>query len=628
MAIQRLQKLLAQAGFGSRRACEDIVTAGRVTVDGQAVTELGSKADLATQDVRIDNQRLVAEPHEYWILNKPKNVVCTNLDPAGRERAIDLMKEVTPARLFPVGRLDADSKGLLIMTNDGDFSNTLTHPRYGVPKTYVATVSGELTGDDMKRLVRGVWLAEGRTTGARVHKIKGGRSKSLVEITLSEGRNRQVRRMLAKLGHNVRELVRTRVGTISLHSLKLGQARRLTPEEVAYLRTLPDMEAPKRRPKRTLAERRAAEAGGEAQPQAEAGAVREFRPSEPDRGRRFPSKRPTGDRPFRGERPSGDRSRSKTGGRTERPREGAGRAEQPREGGRPARDVRYNPKERRPPSHWRPLGGPTQGAGRDKPPTYDKRYPPAPPREYDEDEDRPAKGDPSHPFMANQPAQPPAARPDRAKPYEGRPASSRFGDKRSPRGKFDKDGPPRKDFGRSGPPRQKFDKDRPPHRDFGKSGPPRRDSGEGRPPRREFGKSGPPRSGSGEGRPPRRDFGKGGPPRREFGKSGPPRSGSGEGRPPRRDFGKGGPPRRESGEGRPPRKDFGTGGPPRREFDRGGPARGVDRGKRSFGKHDADGTGKAREGDRRRPGRGPGGRPGGRGGPPRSGGRPGRNPPK
>ena len=245
MALERIQKLLARAGLGSRRACEEILTSGRVTVDGRVVAELGAKADLAAQDVRVDGQRVKPEQPEYWILNKPKGVVCTNYDPAGRRRPIDLMAH-SKARLFPVGRLDADSMGLLLMTNDGEFANRLTHPRFEVPKTYVATVAGDLTRDAVHRLVRGIWLAEGRTRRAEVRLVKRSRSKSVVEVTIREGRNRQIRRMLAKLGHNVWDLVRTRIGKISLRGVSVGQSRRLTPEELEYLRGLPDQPAPER----------------------------------------------------------------------------------------------------------------------------------------------------------------------------------------------------------------------------------------------------------------------------------------------------------------------------------------------------------------------------------------------
>ncbi len=239
MALERLQKILARAGVASRRASEDIVTAGRVTVDGEVVSELGAKADLETQDVRLDGRRLRREPLEYWILNKPKGVVCTNDDPAGRTRPVDLVPQ-SDARLFPVGRLDADSQGLLLLTNDGTLANRLTHPRYEVPKTYQATVDGRVTGKEVQRLLKGVHLAEGKTAPPRVKVVKRTRSRSVLIITLREGRNRQVRRMLARLGHPVRDLVRTRIGRLSIRGLGAGKARRLTRQEIEYLKELPD----------------------------------------------------------------------------------------------------------------------------------------------------------------------------------------------------------------------------------------------------------------------------------------------------------------------------------------------------------------------------------------------------
>jgi 23S rRNA pseudouridine2605 synthase len=239
MALERLQKILARAGVASRRASEEIISAGRVTVDGETVAELGAKADLATQDVRLDGRRLRPEPLEYWMLNKPKGVVCTNDDPAGRTRPVDLIPD-SGARLFPVGRLDADSQGLLLLTNDGELANRLTHPRYEVPKTYQATVEGRVTGKEVQRLQKGVHLAEGKTGPPRVKVVKRTRSRSVLIITIREGRNRQVRRMLARLGHPVRDLVRTRIGRLSVRGLGSGKARRLSREEIEYLKALPD----------------------------------------------------------------------------------------------------------------------------------------------------------------------------------------------------------------------------------------------------------------------------------------------------------------------------------------------------------------------------------------------------
>jgi len=237
MALERLQKILARAGVASRRASEELIADGRVTVDGQVVTAPGTKADPQTQDVRVDGRRLRAERPEYWILNKPKGVVCTNFDPAGRPRAVDLMGG-SKARLFPVGRLDADSKGLLLLTNDGEFANLLAHPSHGVPKTYLATVSGRATPADVYKLLKGVYLAEGKARAAHVRILKKGAARSLLEITLREGRNRQIRRVLASLRHPVRELVRTRVGRISLRGLGVGRSRPLDHEEIEYLKKL------------------------------------------------------------------------------------------------------------------------------------------------------------------------------------------------------------------------------------------------------------------------------------------------------------------------------------------------------------------------------------------------------
>ncbi|MEA3368041.1 MAG: pseudouridine synthase [Planctomycetota bacterium] len=239
MALERLQKILARAGVASRRACEELVTAGRVTVDGRVITELGAKADPQTQEVRLDGRRVRPESLQYWMLNKPKGVVCTNDDPAGRTRPLDFIPDAQ-ARLFPVGRLDADSKGLLLLTNDGALANRLTHPRYEVPKTYQATVAGRVTGKEVQRLVKGAHLAEAKTGRPKVKVLKRTRSRSVLQVTIREGRNRQIRRVLARLGHPVRELVRTRIGRLSLRGLGPGKARRLTPAEVEYLKELPD----------------------------------------------------------------------------------------------------------------------------------------------------------------------------------------------------------------------------------------------------------------------------------------------------------------------------------------------------------------------------------------------------
>jgi len=283
MALQRLQKLLARAGVASRRACEQLIADGRVTVDGNVVTTLGTKADPKVQDVRLDGRRLRPQRLEYWILNKPKGVVCTNDDPAGRRRPVDLIPG-TKARLFPVGRLDADSKGLLLMTNDGEFANRLTHPRYGVAKTYLATVGGCVTGNDIRHMLRGVRLAEGPARTADVRVVKRGRTRSTVRITLREGRNRQIRRVLARLGHPVRDLVRTRIGRIAVRGLRVGGARRLTADEVQYLKTLAVEAKPEAGPRTPTARRTAprgrASAGRAAAKQTPTGARKQTKRSQ------------------------------------------------------------------------------------------------------------------------------------------------------------------------------------------------------------------------------------------------------------------------------------------------------------------------------------------------------------
>lgn len=234
---ERLQKVLAAAGLGSRRACEELILDGRVRVNGRRVASLPVLVDPRVDDITFDGRAVRVEPKAHYLLNKPKGVVCTQNDPARRKRAVDLLTDVRQ-RVYPVGRLDVDSEGLLLMTNDGELAARLTHPRYGVPKTYRARVSGRLTPEDLEKLRRGIWLSEGKTQPARVTAVYRSREHSVLEVTLREGRNRQVRRMLVKLGHPVRELTRVRIGKLSLRGLGVGRFRQLTATEVRYLRDL------------------------------------------------------------------------------------------------------------------------------------------------------------------------------------------------------------------------------------------------------------------------------------------------------------------------------------------------------------------------------------------------------
>ncbi len=232
---ERLQKILAARGVGPRRGCEQLIRDGRVTVNGHRVRTLPVLIDPEVDEIRVDGRPVVAERLVYYLLNKPRGIVCTASDPAGRTRAVDLLDRVRE-RVYPVGRLDADSDGLLILTNDGELTNRLTHPRYGTPKTYRVEISGRIEPDGIDRLRRGIWLSEGKTRSAVVKVVHRGRQTSVVDITLREGRNRQVRRMLARLGHKVKRLTRVRIGRLTARGLGVGRYRRLTPDEVRYLK--------------------------------------------------------------------------------------------------------------------------------------------------------------------------------------------------------------------------------------------------------------------------------------------------------------------------------------------------------------------------------------------------------
>ena len=231
---QRLQKVLAAAGLGSRRQCEELIAQGRVEIDRQVVTELGTRVDPAAQEVRVDGTVLHGRSHVYYALNKPAGVLCTNNDPSGRTRAIDLVP-ANAGRLFSVGRLDLNSEGLILLTNDGELANRLTHPRYGVEKIYRVLVAGEATLEELEQLRRGIHLAEGVARVARVKVVQKQRQSSALEMVLAEGHNREIRRALARVGHKVLRLTRVAIGPLRLGKLKPGESRRLFPEEVAEL---------------------------------------------------------------------------------------------------------------------------------------------------------------------------------------------------------------------------------------------------------------------------------------------------------------------------------------------------------------------------------------------------------
>ena len=230
-----MQKILAHAGVGSRRACEELILQGRVTVGGQIVKELGTKVDLAKISVAVDGQKIHQEKLVYFAVNKPKGFVSTNNDPSGRPRVVDLLPEIAQ-RVYTVGRLDEMSVGLMLMTNDGELANKLAHPKFGVEKLYRVIVAGTPEREVLNQLTEGIWLAEGKVRAKRVRAVAKKGDATILELVLAEGKNREVRRMLAKLGHKVMMLTRVAVGPITLKGLAPGQFRSLTGREVDLLR--------------------------------------------------------------------------------------------------------------------------------------------------------------------------------------------------------------------------------------------------------------------------------------------------------------------------------------------------------------------------------------------------------
>lgn len=228
---------MAAAGVGSRRHCEELIRAGRVEVDRRVVRELGTKVDPDGQEIRVDGTVLARARRVYYLVNKPVGVVSTNFDPSGRPRVVDLLPEM-PERLFTVGRLDLSSEGLMLVTNDGELANQLAHPRYGVEKTYHVLVAGTADFDVLAKLRQGMHLAEGvaRVVSARVR--TSFKQSTLVEIVLAEGRNREIRRLLAKVGHKVLRLKRVALGPVRLGDLPPGHFRPLRNDELKLLRRL------------------------------------------------------------------------------------------------------------------------------------------------------------------------------------------------------------------------------------------------------------------------------------------------------------------------------------------------------------------------------------------------------
>ena len=238
--LVRLQKLLAQSGVASRRKCEELMLAGEVEVDGEVVTRLGTKVDPRTAVVRVSGRRLPPmSPHVYLVLNKPRGVVSTMSDPEGRRTLADFVAD-RPERLFHVGRLDTDTEGLILLTNDGDFANQVAHPSFELDKTYVAEVPGPVTRATERALLSGVTLEDGPVEVSSFRVVSEHRSadkgdRAIVELVIHEGRNRIVRRLLEHVGHPVRRLTRTAIGPVRLVGLRSGEMRELTRDELGTL---------------------------------------------------------------------------------------------------------------------------------------------------------------------------------------------------------------------------------------------------------------------------------------------------------------------------------------------------------------------------------------------------------
>lgn len=233
--MERLNKFLAHAGVGSRRHCDELISAGRVRINGEIVREMGVRVDPDVHKVAVDDQPIRAERFVYWALNKPRGYLCTNNDPSGRPLALDLVPHIEQ-RVYTVGRLDEDSEGLLLLTNDGDLANQLMHPRFGVEKTYEVLVAGSPSPDDLNQLLTGVWLSDGRVKAKAVKRFKRQGESTWLKIVLNEGKNREVRRMLAKLNHKVMRLRRVAIGPVRLDRLLKGKSRKLSLAELNALR--------------------------------------------------------------------------------------------------------------------------------------------------------------------------------------------------------------------------------------------------------------------------------------------------------------------------------------------------------------------------------------------------------
>lgn len=234
--LERLQKIIANSGAASRRKAEELIVDGLVTVNGTIVRELGTKADPENDAIKVSG-KLIHIPHRktYLVLNKPQGYITSMNDPEGRPVVTELLKGVK-ARVYPVGRLDYDTEGLLIMTDDGELAHSLMHPSHEVSKTYLVKIKGVLEDKEMEKLQKGIKLDDGVTAPAVVRKLKKADANSWIELTIHEGRYHQVKRMMERVGHTVIKLIRVRYGSIELGNVPPGTFRYLTPEEVKVLK--------------------------------------------------------------------------------------------------------------------------------------------------------------------------------------------------------------------------------------------------------------------------------------------------------------------------------------------------------------------------------------------------------
>ena len=231
----RLVRYLSLCGVCSRREAFELVKQGKVSVDGNVVDNPGYRIFPGTSSVAVEGRELLAPKFYYFLLNKPRGVVCTNFRREKKRRAIDLVPKPEGVRLYTAGRLDMDSEGIIIITNDGELANLVTHPRYGIKKTYLVETRGRISGEALEKLKKGIWLAEGKLAPPKITVKKRSREKSILLVTVSEGRNREIRRMFARVKFPVRRLKRVRIGNITIHKLKPGAYRVLRKREIEEL---------------------------------------------------------------------------------------------------------------------------------------------------------------------------------------------------------------------------------------------------------------------------------------------------------------------------------------------------------------------------------------------------------